>query len=90
MIHCCEAPRSMLSNYFSKKHVRRATFGEIWRIQIQMYPKNICGAKIWCMLLEKQSQCPYIRVSGPTEPKSSSPYGNSNMRILCCFALHWR
>ena len=30
----------MLSNYFSKKQVLRDTFGEIWRIQIQMYPKT--------------------------------------------------
>ena len=29
----------MLSNYFSKKQVLRGTFGEIWHIQIQMYPK---------------------------------------------------
>ena len=39
MIHCYEAPRSMLSNYFDKKQVLRGTFGEIWRIQIQFYPK---------------------------------------------------
>ena len=30
----------MLSNYFGKKQVLRGTFGEIWRIQIQMYPKT--------------------------------------------------
>ena len=40
MIHCCESPRSMLSNYFCKKLVLRGTFGEIWRIQIQKYPKT--------------------------------------------------
>ena len=27
----------MLSNYFSKKQVLTDTFGEIWRIQIQIY-----------------------------------------------------
>ena len=37
MIHCCEAPRYMLPNYFVKKQVLRCTFGDIWRIQIQMY-----------------------------------------------------
>ena len=37
--HCYEAPRSMLSNYFNKKQVFRGTFGDIWRIQIQFYPK---------------------------------------------------
>ena len=41
MIHCCEAPRSMLSNYFYKKQILRGTIGEIWRKQIQMYPKMI-------------------------------------------------
>ena len=45
MLHCCEAPRSMLSNYFSKKLVLRGTFGEIWRIQIQMYPKTYVELK---------------------------------------------
>ena len=30
----------MLSNYFGKKQVLRGTFGEIWRIQIQIYPQN--------------------------------------------------
>ena len=39
MLQCCEAPRSMLSNYFSKKQVLRSTFKKIWRIQIQIYPK---------------------------------------------------
>ena len=38
--HWCEAPRSMLSNYFNKKQVFRGTFGEIWRIQIQIYPQT--------------------------------------------------
>ena len=37
MIHCCEAPRSMLSNNFCKKQV---LFEEIWRIQIQIYSKT--------------------------------------------------
>ena len=39
IMHCCEAPRSMLSNYFCKKQVLRGPFGEIWSIQIQIYPK---------------------------------------------------
>ena len=37
MTHCCEAPRSMLSYYFSIKKVLKGAFGEIWLIQIQMY-----------------------------------------------------
>ena len=40
MTHLCEAPRYMLSNYFGKKQVLRGTFGEIWRIQIQIYPQT--------------------------------------------------
>ena len=31
VIHCCEAPRSMLSKNFDKKQVLGGTFGEIWR-----------------------------------------------------------
>ena len=38
----------MLSNYFGLKQVPRVTFGEIWRIQIQIYPQTSiepqCGA----------------------------------------------
>ena len=30
----------MLSYYFGKTEVIRETFGEIWRIQIQMYPQT--------------------------------------------------
>ena len=42
MTHCCEAPRTMLSNYFGEKYVLRlrGTVGDIWRIQIQMYPQT--------------------------------------------------
>ena len=45
MLHCCEAPRSMLSNYFCKNPVLRGTFGEIWPIQIQIYPKTYVELK---------------------------------------------
>ena len=45
MIHCCEAPRSILSNYFDKKQVLRGTFGEIWRIQIQIYHQTTIEPK---------------------------------------------
>ena len=40
MTHCCEAPRSMLSNYSGQIQVLRDNFGEIWRIQIQIYPQT--------------------------------------------------
>ena len=37
MICSCEAHRSMLSNYFGYKQILSDTFGEIWRIQLQIY-----------------------------------------------------
>ena len=40
MTHCREATRSMLSNYSGKIQVLRGNFGEIWRIQIQIYPQT--------------------------------------------------
>ena len=55
MIHCCVAPRSMLSNYFCKKQVLRGTFGEIWRIQIQMYPKTYVELKYGACYLKTKS-----------------------------------
>ena len=45
MIQCCEAPRSMLSTYFCKKQALRGTFGDIWGIKIQIYPKNYVELK---------------------------------------------
>ena len=43
--HCCDAPRSMLSYYFGKIQVLRDNFGEIWRIQIQIYHQTSIGTK---------------------------------------------
>ena len=54
MLHCCEAPRSMLSNYFGKKQVLRGTFGEIWRIQIQIYPQNYVEPKYGAFNLKNE------------------------------------
>ena len=65
----------MLYNYFGKNQVLRSTFGEIWRIQIQMYPQSSFEPKYGAFNLKKKSQCPWIRVSSPTELKSSSPFG---------------
>ena len=45
MLQCCEAPRSILSNYFCKWQVLRGTFGEIWHIQIQIHPKTYVELK---------------------------------------------
>ena len=54
MLHCCEAPRSMLSNYFCTKQVFRGTFGEIWRIQIQIYPNKYVELKNGAFYLNKE------------------------------------
>ena len=54
MIHCFEAPRSMLSNYFCKKHIIRGTFGEIWRIQIQIYLKTYVDLKYGACYLKNE------------------------------------
>ena len=54
MLHCREAPRSMLSNYFCKKQVLRGTFGEIWRIQIQIYPKTYVELKYGACYLNNE------------------------------------
>ena len=52
MIHCYEALRSVLSNYFYKKKVLRGTFGEIWRIHIQFYPKPYVELKYGACILK--------------------------------------
>ena len=54
MLHCCEAPRSMLSNYFCTKQVLRGTFGEIWRTQIQIYPKTYVELKYGAFYLNNK------------------------------------
>ena len=50
IIHKCyiavkHLDQSMLSNYFCKKQVLRSTFGKIWHIQIQIYPKTYVELK---------------------------------------------
>ena len=53
-MHCTEAPRSMLSNYFCKKHVLRGNFEEIWHIQIQMYPNTYVELKYGACYLKNK------------------------------------
>ena len=62
MIHCCEAPRSMLSNYFCKKQVLRGTFGEIWRIQIQMYLQTYVELKYGACYLKSKVSAHRLRL----------------------------
>ena len=54
ILHCCEAPRSMLSNYLCKQHVLIGTFGDIWRIQNQMYPKPYVELKYGACYLKNE------------------------------------
>ena len=72
MILFCAAPKFKLYTCFGKKHVLIDTFVELWRIQIQMYPQTLFWVKICCINIEKLIQCTWIRVSSPTELKSSS------------------
>ena len=58
ILHCCEAPRSMISNYFDKKQVLKGTFGEIWRIQIQMYPQTSFNPKYGAFNLKTRRGSP--------------------------------
>ena len=54
MIHCCEAPISMLSNYFGKKQVLRGIFRAIWCIQTQMYAQNSFEPKYGAFYLKNK------------------------------------
>ena len=54
MIYCYEAPKSMLSNYFDKKQVLKGTFGEIWHIQIQFYPRRYVELKYGACILKNK------------------------------------
>ena len=46
MIHCGETPKCMLSKYSGKKKLGlKGTFGEIWHIQIQLFPQTSFEAK---------------------------------------------
>ena len=62
IIHCQEAPKFMLYNYFAKKKVLSGTFGEIRSIQILMYPQDSFEPKYSAFNLKKQIQCPWIGV----------------------------
>ena len=44
----------MLSNYFGKKQELRGTFGEIWHIQIQIYPQTSIEPKYGAFYLKNK------------------------------------
>ena len=55
MLQCgCKAPRSMLSNFFSKKQVLICTFEEIGGIYIQMYPQTSLELKYGAFCLKNE------------------------------------
>ena len=49
-------------------------------------PSNLYSAKIWCILLEQQSQCLWISFTSSTELKSSFPLGVK--ALLVCQRNH--
>ena len=71
MTHCCEATKSMLLNYYCTQQVIIGTFLENLPHTNQNIPSNLYWAKIWCILLEQQSQCTWINCTSSTELKSS-------------------
>ena len=62
MIHCCETPGSIISKHFCKKQVLRITFGEIWRIQIQMNPKTDIELKYGACNLKNKISAHILRL----------------------------
>ena len=52
MTHCCEALKSMLSNYFCTTQVIKGTFWEIWHIQIQISPQTSIEPKYCAFYLK--------------------------------------
>ena len=59
-----------------KKEVLIGTFGEIWRIQIRMYPQTYIEPKYGAFNLKNKVSAHGL-VSNSTELKSSSPFGFS-------------
>ena len=52
MLHFCEAPRFMLSNYFGKKQELGVTFWAIWPIKNQRYPQTSFESKYGAFYLK--------------------------------------
>ena len=78
----------MLSNYFDKKHVLRGTFGEIWRIQIQFYPKPYVELKYGACILKNEVSAHRLGFSGPTELKSNrSSHLGIHKQTNACWSL---
>ena len=74
MLHWFEAPRSMLSNYFCKKQVLKGTFGEIWRIQIQIYRKTYFELKYGAYYLNNEVSAHRLRLVVQLSLRVAPPY----------------
>ena len=74
MIHCCEAPRSMLSSYFCKKQVLRGNFGKIWCIQIKMYPKTYVELKYGACYLKNKVSANRLELVVQLSWRVATPY----------------
>ena len=62
-----------LIKYKDLKHTYRNFLGNLVHTNPNI-PLNFYWAKIWCILIDKRSQCTWIRVTSSTELKSSSPF----------------
>ena len=88
--HWCEAPRSMLSNYFGKRQVLRGTFGEIWSIQIQIYPQTSFepryGAFYWTNGVSAHGLGLLVQLSWRVAPPYVTHSSFLKISVWCCNA----
>ena len=79
----------MLFNYFCKKQVLRGTFGEIWRIQIQIYPKTYVELKYGTCYLKNKVSAHRLGLVVPRAPKNLKLAGNgSKVAAMCGLQNH--
>ena len=65
-------PQGKCTNVWLNRSLRVYFWGNLVHTNPNV-PSKLFWAKIWCILLEEQSQCPWISFTIPTELKSSSP-----------------
>ena len=73
MTHCCRALKFMLSNYFVPHKYLEVVLTNLAHTN-PIIPSNLYWTKIWCIILEEQSQGPRPKFTSPTELKSSFPF----------------
>ena len=84
MAHCCEA----LSNYFCTTQVVRGTFWEIWRIEIQIYPKTFTEPKYGIFYLKNKVRVRLQSLLVQLSSRVAPPYKNFNVRTLDLIFLY--